>query len=75
MKNTTKIVLVAACLLAPILNVFSDTPAKTVPLWDGKERGMELITLGHKKVTIMLADGRTVVLGVPILVERPTQRK
>ena len=64
----------AACLFAPIFNVLSDTP-KTVPLWDGKERGMELITLGHKKVTIMLADGRTVVLGVPILVERPIQRK
>jgi hypothetical protein len=40
-------------------------------MWDGKTRGMELVTIGHKKVIIYLADGRTAVLGIPILVERP----
>lgn len=45
---------------------------KSVKLWDGKQRGMDLITIGHKQVTVILADGRTACLGIPILVERPS---
>lgn len=44
--------------------------AESVKLWDGKERGMDLVAIGHKRVTVYLADGRTSVVGVPILVER-----
>ncbi len=39
-------------------------------IWDGDRYGMELLTIGHKQVTILLNDGRTAVVGVPILVER-----
>lgn len=52
-------------LLAPL------SQAGTVKLWDGKNRGMDLVAVGHKRVTVFLADGRTTVLGIPILVERP----
>lgn len=45
--------------------------ADSVKMWDGRERGMDLVTIGHKRVTVFLADGRTTVIGVPILVERP----
>lgn len=45
--------------------------AEAVKLWDGKSRGMDLVTVGHKRVTVFLADGRTTVLGIPILVEKP----
>lgn len=51
----------AACLVS----------AETTKLWDGKERGMDLVTIGHKRVTIYLSDGRTSVVGIPILVETP----
>jgi hypothetical protein len=44
--------------------------AGTVKLWDGKTRGMDLVAVGHKRVTVFLADGRTTVLGIPILVEK-----
>lgn len=44
--------------------------AEPVKLWTGKARGMELVTIGHKQVTVLLADGRTAVLGIPILVEK-----
>jgi hypothetical protein len=40
-------------------------------MWDGNKRGMELVAIGHKKVTVYLADGRTTELGIPILIERP----
>jgi hypothetical protein len=42
----------------------------SVKMWDGRERGMDLVTIGHKRVTVFLADGRTTVIGVPILVEK-----
>ena len=45
--------------------------ADSVKMWDGRERGMDLITIGHKRVTVFLSDGRTTVIGVPILVEKP----
>jgi hypothetical protein len=32
---------------------------------------MDLVAVGHKRVTVFLADGRTTVLGIPILVEKP----
>ena len=48
--------------------------AQTVKLWDGKERGMDLVAVGHKRVTIYLSDGRTSVIGIPILVETPQTR-
>lgn len=41
------------------------------PMWTGRARGMDLVTYGHKHVTIILSDGRTSVIGVPILVEKP----
>ena len=44
--------------------------ADNVRIWDGRERGMDLVTIGHKRVTVFLSDGRTTVIGVPILVER-----
>ena len=43
----------------------------SVKMWDGRERGMDLVTIGHKRVTVFLSDGRTTVIGVPILVEKP----
>ena len=43
----------------------------SVKMWDGRERGMDRVTIGHKRVTVFLADGRTTVIGVPILVEKP----
>ena len=55
----------AALLTAPLLR------ADTVKLWDGKNRGMDLVAIGHKRVTVYLADGRTTVVGIPILVEKP----
>ena len=45
--------------------------AEPVKLWDGKKRGMDLVAIGHKRVTVYLADGRTTVVGIPILVEKP----
>ena len=44
--------------------------ADEVKLWDGKNRGMDLVAIGHKRVTVYLADGRTTVVGIPILVEK-----
>ena len=44
--------------------------AENVRIWDGRERGMDLVTIGHKRVTVFLSDGRTAVIGVPILIER-----
>jgi hypothetical protein len=32
---------------------------------------MDLVAIGHKRVTVYLADGRTTVVGIPILVEKP----
>lgn len=58
------------CLAAILLTAFTG-PAEAVKLWNGKERGMELVTVGHKRVTVFLADGRTSVVGIPILVEQP----
>lgn len=55
----------AALLTAPLLH------AEAVKLWDGKTRGMDLVAIGHKRVTVYLADGRTTVVGIPILVEKP----
>jgi hypothetical protein len=67
-----KALLLTVLLAIPLLAADSiiSSPEKS-PMWDGKTRGMELVTIGHKKVTIYLADGRTAVLGIPILVERP----
>ena len=59
------LICLAVLLTAPIIR------ADTLKLWDGKQRGMDLITIGHKRVTVFLADGRTTVLGIPILVEKP----
>ena len=67
--KTRKVMLAAATLLAVSL-MAADT-AKP-PMWDGNKRGMELVTIGHKKVTVYLADGRTTELGIPILIERPS---
>ena len=52
----------------------ADTP-KSYPAWTGQSRGMELVSVGRKKVTVILADGRTTILTVPILVERPIGSK
>ena len=54
-----------------LLFAVSLSHAEAVKLWDGKSRGMDLVTVGHKRVTVFLADGRTTVLGIPILVEKP----
>lgn len=62
MKN---LICLAMLLVAPLSH------AGTVKLWDGKKRGMELVTVAHKRVTVFLADGRTTVVGIPILVEKP----
>jgi hypothetical protein len=59
------LICLAVLLTAPIIR------ADPIKLWDGKQRGMDLITIGHKRVTVFLADGRTTVLGIPILVEKP----
>ena len=59
------LICLAVLLLAPL------SWAGTVKMWDGKNRGMDLVTVGHKRVTVFLADGRTTVLGIPILVEKP----
>lgn len=56
--------------LAVVLTA-SLTRADTIKLWDGKNRGMDLVAIGHKRVTVYLADGRTTVVGVPILIEKP----
>lgn len=45
------------------------------PAWTGASRGMELVSVGRKKVTILTADGQSVVIAVPILVERPIGSK
>lgn len=55
----------AVLLAAPFLR------ADTIKLWDGKNRGMDLVAIGHKRVTVYLADGRTTVVGIPILAEKP----
>jgi hypothetical protein len=69
----SKVLLTVSLLLA--LSLLAADPQKPArqkaPLWDGNLRGMELVTIGHKKVTVYLADGRTTELGIPILVERP----
>lgn len=56
----------AVFLAAPLLH-----GEEAVKLWDGKNRGMDLVAIGHKHVTVYLADGRTTVVGIPILVEKP----
>jgi hypothetical protein len=56
----------AVLLTAPLL-----LGEEAVKLWDGKARGMDLVAIGHKRVTVYLADGRTTVVGIPILVEKP----
>ena len=67
-----KALLLTVLLAIPLLAADSiNSSPDMAPVWDGKARGMELVTIGHKKVTIYLADGRTAVLGIPILVERP----
>ena len=55
----------AVVLTAPL------TRADPIKLWDGKNRGMDLVAIGHKRVTVYLADGRTTVVGIPILIEKP----
>jgi hypothetical protein len=59
------LVCLALLFVAPLAH------AEAVKQWDGKSRGMDLVTVGHKRVTVFLADGRTTVLGIPILVEKP----
>ena len=58
-------------ICSAVLLLASLSLAGTVKLWDGKNRGMDLVAVGHKRVTVFLADGRTTVLGIPILVEKP----
>lgn len=58
-------------ICSAVLLLASLSQAGTVKLWDGKSRGMDLVAVGHKRVTVFLADGRTTVLGIPILVEKP----
>ena len=58
-------------ICSTVLLLASLSQAGTVKLWDGKNRGMDLVAVGHKRVTVFLADGRTTVLGIPILVEKP----
>ena len=65
------IVLTSLLLATAALGLASDS-AKT---WNGRTRGMELVTIGHKRITVFLADGRAVVLGIPILVERPNSTR
>lgn len=55
----------AVLLTAPLLH-----GEEAVKLWDGKARGMDLVAVGHKRVTVYLADGRTTIVGIPILVEK-----
>ncbi|ODU25436.1 MAG: hypothetical protein ABS95_00015 [Verrucomicrobia bacterium SCN 57-15] len=59
------LICLAVLLTAPL------TRADTSKLWDGKNRGMDLVAIGHKRVTVYLTDGRTTVVGIPILVEKP----
>ena len=69
----SKVLLTVSMLLAlslPAADPKKPAPEKA-PLWDGNSRGMVLVTIGHKKVTVYLADGRATELGIPILVERP----
>ena len=67
-----KALLLTVLLALPLLAADFINPSRDKEsVWNGKARGMELVTIGHKKVTIYLADGRTAVLGIPILVERP----
>ena len=68
--KTRKIILAVATLLA--VSLMAGGTAKP-PMWDGSKRGMELVTIGHKKVTVHLADGRTTELGIPIIIERPAR--
>ena len=59
------LICLAVLLASPIVR------ADPTKLWDGKNRGMDLVATGHKRVTVYLADGRTTVVGIPILVEKP----
>lgn len=59
------LICLAVLLASPIVR------AEPVKLWDGKKRGVDLVAIGHKRVTVYLADGRTTVVGIPILVEKP----
>jgi hypothetical protein len=59
------LIYLAMLLTAPIAR------AETVKLWDGKKHDMDLVAIAHKRVTVFLADGRTTVVGIPILVEKP----
>lgn len=56
--------------LIMMLLAASSFAGDSVKMWDGRERGMDLVTIGHKRVTVFLADGRTTVIAVPILVEK-----
>ncbi len=62
MKN---LICLAVLLVTPLSH------AGTFKMWDGKTRGMDLVAVGYKRITVFLADGRTTVLGIPILVEKP----
>ena len=59
------LICLAVLLTAPFLR------ADPLKLWEGKSRGMDLVAIGYKRVTVYLADGRTTVVGIPILVEKP----
>ena len=61
-----KTLICLAVLLAALI-----VRAEPVKLWDGTKRRVHLVAIGHKRVTVYLADGRTTVVGIPILVEKP----
>lgn len=65
-----KIKTLSVSILLLIASVWPVCSNDQMVLWDGASRGLELVTIGHKKVTVYLADGRTTILGIPILVER-----
>ncbi len=58
------------CFLTVLTTLAASWAAIPGLLWDGAQEGKELVTIGHKQVTILLADGRTASIGVPILVEK-----
>ena len=58
-------------ICSAVLLLASLSQAGTVKLWDGKSRGMDHVAVGHKRVTVFLADGRTTVVANPIQVEKP----
>jgi hypothetical protein len=73
--KTPRIIVISGLLALSAVAGSNSAHQSSDQTWSGRSRNMELITVGHKQVSVQLTDGRTIMLGIPILVERPISGK